>query len=75
MATVNSASLRDEFEGYKPDIASLRKEGKITKKFDVLLTGLCCLAAILIAVFLEKTTKKTGKNSSIPHPTIADRQG
>ena len=39
MATVNSASLRDEFDAYKVDIASLRKEGKITKEFDVVLTG------------------------------------
>ena len=35
MATVNSASLRDEFEAYKADIASLRKEGKISKEADV----------------------------------------
>ena len=63
MATVNSASLRDEFDAYKADFASLRKEGKITKKIDVPFTGVCDLLAILIAVFLEKTTKK---NSSIP---------
>ena len=31
MPTVNSASLRDEFDGYKTDIASLRKEGKIPR--------------------------------------------
>ena len=66
MPTVNSASLRDEFYAYKADIASLRKESKITKEFDVILTGLCCLVAIMIAIFLEKTTKKTSKNSSIP---------
>ena len=66
MATVNSASLRDEVDGYKADIASLRKEGKIPKKINVLLTGLCCLLEILIAVFLEKKTKKTSKNSNIP---------
>ena len=35
MATVNSASLRDEFDGYKADIDSLRKEGKISKEADV----------------------------------------
>ena len=66
MPTVNSASLRDEFDGYKAGIASLRKEGKIIKEVNVLLTGLCCLLEILIAALLEKTTKKTSKNSSIP---------
>ena len=66
MGSVNSASLRDEFDAYKADIASLRKEGKITKEVGVVLTGLCSLVEVLIAVFLEKTTKKTSKNSSIP---------
>ena len=66
MASVNSASLRDELDAYKADIALLRKEGKITKEFDVVLTGLCCMVAILIADFLEKRTKKTSRNSSIP---------
>ena len=58
MASMNSASLRDEFDAYKADIASLRKESKITKEVDVVVTGLRVLLGILIAVFLEKTTKK-----------------
>ena len=66
MATVNSASLRDEFDAYKADIVSLRKEDEITEKTDKVLTGLCDLVTILTAAFLEKTTKKTSKNSSIP---------
>ena len=41
MATVNSASLRDEFDAYKADIASLRKEGKILKEVDVVFSGMC----------------------------------
>ena len=64
MASVNSASLRDEFEAYKADIASLRKKSKITKEVDVVVTGLCVLVGILIAVFLEKNTKKTSNRSS-----------
>ena len=66
MATVNSTSLRDEFDAYKADIVSLRKEGEITEKADTVLTGLCDLVKILTPAFLEKTTKKTSKNSSIP---------
>ena len=72
MASVNSASLRDEFDGYKADIDSLRKEGKISKEADVVIGGLCRLSRILIAIFLEKTTKKTSKNSSIP-PSQTDK--
>ena len=68
MGSVNCASLRDEFDACKADIASLRKEGKITKEVGVVLTGLCGLVEILIAVFLEKTSK----NSSIP-PSQSDK--
>ena len=66
MSTVNTVSLRDEFDAYKADIASLRKEGKITKKADEVIGGLCRLLEIMNAIFLEKETKKTSKNSSIP---------
>ena len=72
MASVNSASLRDEFDGYKADIDSLRKEGKISKEADVVFSGMCRLLGILIAIFLEKTTKKTSTNSSIP-PSQTDK--
>ena len=69
---VNSASLRDEFDAYKADIVSLRKEGEITEKTDKVLTGLCDLVTILTAVLLEKKTKKTRTNSSIP-PSQTDK--
>ena len=66
MGSVNSASLRDEFDGYKADIASLRKEGKIPKEADEVIDGLCRLSEILMTILLEKTTKKSSRNSSIP---------
>ena len=58
MPSVNSASLRDEFDVAKARIASLRKEGKFTKPH-VINSGLCHLLGILIAIFLKKTTKET----------------
>ena len=66
MPSVNSAFLRDEFDAYKADIASLRNEGKIKKEIDVVISRLGCLLGIMIGVFLEKTARKTSKNSSIP---------
>ena len=66
MGSVNGASLRGEFDAYKADIASLRKEGNIPKEVGVVLTDLCSLVEILIPVFFENATKKTNKNSSIP---------
>ena len=72
MATVNSASLRDEFDGYKADIDAVRKEGQISKEADVVFSGLYCLLGIVITIFLETPTKKTGKNSSTP-PSQSDK--
>ena len=66
MSTVNTASLRDEFDACKADIASLRKEGKILKEAYVVIRTFCRLLEILMVVFLEKKTKKTSKNTSIP---------
>ena len=72
MASINSASVRDEFDGDKADIDALRKEGQISKEADVVISGLCRLLGIVITIFLETPTKKTGKNSSIP-PSQSDK--
>ena len=65
MSTVNTASLRDQFDACKADIASLRKEGKISKEAYVVVRTFCRLLEILMVVFLEEKTKKTSKNSRI----------
>ena len=73
MTTVNSASLRDDFDAFKADHASLRKEGKISKEADEVIGGLCRLLGIMNAIFLRKDDQKDQKE--FQHPTIADRQG
>ena len=40
MSSMNSASLHDEFDAYKADISSLRKDGKIPREADVVISGL-----------------------------------
>ena len=72
MPSVDGTSLRDEFDAAKARIASLRKAGKISDEVDAVIGVLCSLLGILVAIFLEKTTRKTGKNSSIP-PSQTDK--
>ena len=62
-----------KFDGYKADIASLRKEGKTAKEVDVVFSGLCRLLGILIAILLEKGDQKD--QQEFQHPSIAARQG
>ena len=59
MATVISASLRDEFDGYKADIDAVRKEGQISKEADVIFSGLYSLLGIVITIFLETPTPRS----------------
>ena len=73
MATVNSASLRDEFDAYKADIVSLRKEGEITEKTDKVLTGLCGPSDNPDCCPPRKEDQKD--QHEFQHPSIVDRQG
>ncbi len=72
MATVNAASLRDEFEGAKARIEALRAHGKMSAEVDAVVGLLVTLLGILITVLLERTTRKNSKNSSLP-PSQTDK--
>ncbi len=54
MATVNAASLREEFEAAKTRIVALRAAGKVAE--EVVIRVLVILLDIIIVVLLEKTT-------------------
>ena len=66
MATVHKQSVRDEFDRLKNEFKQLSSNKKITPESAVLFNGLIMLLELLCSIFLEKTTKKTSRNSSIP---------
>ena len=66
MATLNKKSLREEFDKLEAEFARLSSEGKVSKESQTLINAMIGLFRILIAVFMEKATKKNNKNSSIP---------
>ena len=66
MATVNAASLRDEFEAAKAGIAALRKDGKVSAQADAMFRILITLMSVLITILLERTTRKSDRNASLP---------
>ncbi len=66
MATVNAA--REEFEAAKT--AALRAAGKVPK--EAVIRVFVILLDILIVVLLEKTTRKTSRNSGLP-PSQTDK--
>lgn len=72
MAFVNKKSLRSEFDSLKENFERLKKDGKVHLETEILFKSLLVLFEVMIAVFLEKTTKKNSKNSSIP-PSQSDK--
>jgi len=66
MATVNNASVREEFAKIKSTFDELRQEGKISSEVNMLFKSMLMLVDLIFAIFLEKTTQKTSRNSSKP---------
>jgi transposase len=66
MATVNTKSIREEFENLKAEFSRLSSDGAMPKEYLALFNAIFMLFGIVIAVFMEKTTPKNNKNSSKP---------
>lgn len=66
MPQVNTASVRDELNFLRAEYDRLSSSGKVSGEVKLLIQGMFMLFEVLVSVFLEKTTKKSFKNSSIP---------
>lgn len=66
MGTVNQQSLREEVERIKSEFDRLTADKKISSETRMFIQSMLMLINLLVAVFLEKTTKKNNKNSSKP---------
>ena len=66
MPSVNKQSLREEFDQLKGEFDRLSQGGKVTAEAGALFRAMIMLFELLIAVFMEKKTKKDNRNSSLP---------
>jgi transposase-like protein len=66
MPSVNTQSVREEFDQLKVRFDDLSNEGKITPESSALFQAMIMLFELLIAVFMEKKTRKNNRNASIP---------
>ena len=66
MATVDRQSLREEFERLKAEFGQLSAAGRMSAETRALFNALLMLFEVLMAIFMEKTTAKGGRNSSMP---------
>jgi len=66
MANLDKASVRTEVSRLKADFEKLCAEGKITCESQAIMTSLFLVVELILAIFLERTTKKDTTNSSMP---------
>ena len=66
MATVNKHSLREEFDRLKAEFEQLSAAGKMPAETRTLFNALLMLFEVLMAIFMEKGTRKGSRNSSLP---------
>lgn len=66
MASVNTSSIREEIANVEQEIERLSADGKVSDESRMLFNTLLMIVNMLVAIFLEKRTRKGNKNSSIP---------
>ncbi len=66
MSSLDKTSVRTEVNRLKTDFEQLCADGKITTESKALMMSMFLIVELILSIFLEKPTKKTNKNSSIP---------
>ncbi len=66
MPRVHKKSLREEFDTLKGEFKRLSSDGEMTKEVRALFNAMLMLFEVVLAVFMEKSTRKDSTNSSIP---------
>ena len=66
MANLDKASVRTEVSRLKADFEKLCADGKITFESQAIMNSLFMVVELILAIFLERTTKKDATNSSKP---------
>jgi len=66
MATVDKTSVRQEVSRLKMEFEQLCSDGKVSSEIRVVMNSLLVVVELILSIFLEKKTRKTSKNSSLP---------
>lgn len=66
MANINKISVREEVDRLKQQFCQLRETGQMSPEVGILFDSLLVIVELILSVFMEKTTRKNSKNSSLP---------
>ena len=63
---MNKTSIREEIERLKQEFEQLCSAGKVSPEIRALMNSMLIIVELILAIFLEKKTRKNSKNSSLP---------
>jgi len=66
LASLDKSSVRDEVSQLKADYEQLCANGKVSSEVAALMKSLFLIIELILSIFLERATKKSSSNSSIP---------
>ena len=66
MASVDKESVRAEVSKLKEQFEKLSTAGKVNTEVGMVMNSMFMIIELILAIFLERTTRKGNKNSSIP---------
>jgi transposase len=66
MASLDKIPVRSQVEKIKKDFEQLCTDGKVTPEVRAIMSSMLMIIELILAIFLERTTKKNSANSSIP---------
>ena len=72
MASLDKTSVRSQVEKVRKDFEQLRSDGKVSPEVQAIMSSMLMIVELILAIFLERTTKKNSTNSSIP-PSQTDK--
>ncbi len=72
MATIDKQSVRAEVDKVKAEFDALCAAGKVNDEVRVLMRSMLMIIDLILAIFMERKTRKTSTNSSLP-PSQTDK--
>lgn len=72
MASLDKTSVREEVARLQAEFEQLSRDGKVTPETGALFRSLLLIVELILSIFMERQTRKTSKNSSLP-PSQTDQ--
>lgn len=66
MANIDKTSVRDEVGKVREEFEKLQQAGKVSPEITTLMRSMLMIMELILAIFLERKTRKNNRNSSLP---------